>query len=72
MALHPGVLRLLASVPRETDMTINTGDNMQIYETQLNPAVKRILAATISAFLAAAAAECFAVARQEMERQCLR
>ncbi len=53
-------------------MIINTGDNMQIYETQLNPAVKRVLAATISAFLTAVAAECFDAARKEMERQCLR
>ena len=45
---------------------------MQMYETRLNPAVKRIIAATLSAFLAAAAAECFNEARREIEQMRLR
>ena len=45
---------------------------MQMYETRLNPAVKRILAATLSAFLTAAAAECFAAAQHELEHMRLR
>ena len=45
---------------------------MQMYETWLNPAVKRIIAATLSAFLAAAAAECFAAAQHELEQMRLR
>ncbi len=72
MALYSGVLWILADVPGEENMTTNTGDNMQIYETQLNPAVKRILAAIISAFLAAVAAECFDAARNEAEQMRLR